>query len=91
LARPWSLWQKESWNSSGRERAVRRFLAQAGVTPATLEEDLSRRDFTVNALAVSLNGPRFGELLDPHGGQRILRPASSAHRSILCRRSMMTR
>ncbi|MFL5827070.1 MAG: HD domain-containing protein [Thermoleophilaceae bacterium] len=33
---------------------------------ATIEEDLSRRDFTVNAMAQPLDG---GELLDPHGGQ----------------------
>lgn len=34
---------------------------------ATLEEDLRRRDFTINAMAISLNGaPR---LIDPHGGQ----------------------
>jgi len=55
--------RKERYDDSSRKPEV---------TPATLEEDLSRRDFTVNALAVSLNGPRFGELLDPHGGQRDL-------------------
>ncbi len=48
------------------------------VSPATLEEDLSRRDFTVNALAVVLNAAHCGTLYDPHGGQadlqaRILR------------------
>jgi poly(A) polymerase len=36
---------------------------------ATIEEDLSRRDFTVNAMAVPLAG---GELIDPHGGRRDL-------------------
>ncbi len=35
----------------------------------TLEEDLSRRDFTINALALSINGPRWGELIDPFNGQ----------------------
>lgn len=48
------------------------------VDVGTLEEDLSRRDFTVNALAVSLNADSWGELIDPYHGQadlqeRILR------------------
>jgi tRNA nucleotidyltransferase (CCA-adding enzyme) len=33
------------------------------VVPAPLEEDLHRRDFTVNAMAIGLNGRRRGELL----------------------------
>ena len=36
-------------------------------TPS-LEEDLKRRDFTINAMAVCLNKARFGELVDPFGG-----------------------
>jgi poly(A) polymerase len=39
------------------------------VESGTLAEDLSRRDFTVNALAASLNSGRFGLLLDPLDGQ----------------------
>ena len=35
---------------------------------ATIEEDLARRDFSVNAIALGLTGPRRGELLDPFGG-----------------------
>ena len=38
------------------------------VTPATIDEDLARRDFTINALAFGLSGPRRGALTDPHGG-----------------------
>ena len=43
------------------------------VQPASIEEDLSRRDFTINAVAVQLNPKQFGRLLDPYGGQRDLR------------------
>lgn len=42
------------------------------VQPASIEEDLSRRDFTINAIAVQLNQRQFGRLLDPYGGQRDL-------------------
>ena len=43
------------------------------VQPASIEEDLSRRDFTINALAVRLNPQQFGRMLDPYGGQSDLR------------------
>jgi putative nucleotidyltransferase with HDIG domain len=42
------------------------------VDAGTLEEDLSRRDFTINAMAVSLNAQTWGELLDPFNGQEDL-------------------
>lgn len=43
------------------------------VTPASLQEDLYRRDFTINAMAIQLNHATFGQLHDPHGGQRDLK------------------
>ena len=43
------------------------------VTAAPLEEDLRRRDISVNAMAVALVPDRFGLLLDPLGGQRDVR------------------
>ena len=42
------------------------------VTPGTLEEDLFRRDFTINAMAVALSPVRFGVLVDPFQGLRDL-------------------
>ena len=38
------------------------------VTEAPLDEDLSRRDFTINAMAVGLTGDDLGHLYDPRGG-----------------------
>ncbi len=55
-------------------RARRERYARPGalptVGPAGIEEDLERRDFTVNALALGLAGPRRGHLLDvAHAGE----------------------
>ncbi|MCY3919963.1 MAG: hypothetical protein OXG38_09180, partial [Chloroflexi bacterium] len=42
------------------------------VRSATIGEDLARRDFSVNAIALGLCGPRRAALLDPFGGRRDL-------------------
>ncbi len=42
------------------------------VEQSSIKKDLYRRDFTMNALAVRLNGKRFGDVLDFYGGQRDL-------------------
>lgn len=43
------------------------------VEPGTLEDDLARRDFSVNAMALWVSGPSAGRLEDPHGGAVDLR------------------
>lgn len=42
------------------------------VRPGTISDDLARRDFTVNAMAMELSPRRFGELIDPHDGRHDL-------------------
>ena len=42
------------------------------VRPGTVHDDLRRRDFTINAMAVELTFPRLGQLLDPFQGRRDL-------------------
>jgi len=46
--------------------------ALPSVRPAAIAEDLARRDFTANALALGLTGAHAGRLLDPYGGRRDL-------------------
>jgi tRNA nucleotidyltransferase (CCA-adding enzyme) len=38
------------------------------VAPASLAEDLGRRDFAINAMAIGLSGDDLGHLYDPYGG-----------------------
>jgi len=53
---------------TARSETYARPVALPTVQPGTIRVDLLRRDFTINALALRLDGPEAGEVLDPTGG-----------------------
>jgi tRNA nucleotidyltransferase (CCA-adding enzyme) len=52
---------------SARRETYSRPAALPQVAPGSIEEDLRRRDFTINTLALRLDGRYYGEVLDPLG------------------------
>lgn len=55
--------------TTARRETYARPGALPAVTPGTLKDDLFRRDFSINAMAMSLSSDDYGKLIDPYGGK----------------------
>jgi tRNA nucleotidyltransferase (CCA-adding enzyme) len=70
--------------ATARKETYARPGALPSVTPGALEDDLIRRDFSINAMAISLAANDYGDLIDPYQGRsdlkrrliRVLHPRS---------------
>ena len=58
--------------ATARKETYARPGALPAVTPGTLIDDLIRRDFSINAMAMSLTTDNYGQLIDPYQGKNDL-------------------
>jgi tRNA nucleotidyltransferase (CCA-adding enzyme) len=66
----WHEWSVDL--AAARRESYSRPGALPTVKPGSINDDLFRRDFTINAMAVGLNPQIYGYLIDPYSGQKDL-------------------
>lgn len=67
----WDKWSVDL--ATARSESYAQPGALPTVKPSSIDSDLSRRDFTINAMAIRLSPSGYGELIDIHGGKTDLK------------------
>jgi len=67
----WDKWSVDL--ATARAETYEKPGALPSVTPSSIDDDLARRDFTINAMAIHLNPGYYGKLVDPHDGRNDLK------------------
>lgn len=63
----WDNWSVDL--TTARTESYEKPGALPTITPGSIDEDLGRRDFTINAMALGLNPGFYGKPIDPHSGR----------------------